>query len=231
MDNKWKQTFLLHSQTEEFSEKVKVAEGIITDALKRSSKPYIAFSGGKDSTCMAHLIIRQNPNVMVHHWDYGKYMPRYLEDETIKNARMLGVKSLRVETSEKYNTDNIGPVWYSEFFGRILPQYKKEGFDAVFVGLRGEESSRRRRRLRAGKSLSAMPEIWPLAKWSWVDVWAYTVKHNLPYISVYDIYARVVGWDRVRFSTFFDPEFDKLGCSNLDGMLLWRHRNDAQNLP
>ncbi len=49
--------------------------------------------------------------------------------------------------------------------------------------------------------------------------------HSLPYASIYDIYAPVVGWDKVRLTTFFDPEFDKLGASNLDGALMWRFKH------
>jgi len=225
MDSKWRETFLLHSRTDEFRAKVKEAEGIVADALNRYRKPYVAFSGGKDSTVMLHIVLKHQPDIMVHHWDYGIYMPRQFEKEVRENAKRLGVRNLRIESSELYYQDHKGPIWYKEFFGRVLPEYVCEGYDVVFVGLRKEESIKRRMRISKNKSLSKIKEIWPLSSWTWMDVWGYIISLELPYLSVYNVYGPVVGWDRVRFSTFFDPEFEKLGCPNLDGVLLWRHRN------
>jgi 3'-phosphoadenosine 5'-phosphosulfate sulfotransferase (PAPS reductase)/FAD synthetase len=60
--------------------KVEEARQIIAKALATHQKPYVAFSGGKDSTCMLHLVLQQKPDIMVYHWDYGPYlMPRDVE--------------------------------------------------------------------------------------------------------------------------------------------------------
>lgn len=52
------------------------------------------------------------------------------------------------------------------------------------------------------------------------DIWAYIVTNNLPYCSHYDRYGALLGIEQVRMSTFFDPEFDKFGAGNLDGILM-----------
>lgn len=230
MNSMWRETFLLHSQTDEFRAKVKEADSIIEKALKQYKKPYVAFSGGKDSTCVVHLVLKHHPDIMVHHWDYGIYMTKQFENEVRENAKKMGVRNFRLETSELYYQGCDKPVWYKEFFGRVLPAYLKEGYDAVFVGLRKEESVKRKRRISNNKSLSKIREIWPLAEWTWMDVWSYIILMKLPYPSVYDVYGPVIGWDKVRFSTFFDPEFEKFGCPNIDGVLLWRHRNVNQKI-
>lgn len=96
----------------------------------------------------------------------------------------------------------------------------------MFIGLRGEESVKRRLKTKSkiwfeNKTLNCAP----IADWSWRDVWAYIFAHDLPYASVYDLYAPVVGIQNLRLTTFFDPEFDKFGSPNLDGILMWRHRH------
>lgn len=216
------------ARTDEHQAKVGEAQHIVQKALQQYKKPYVAFSGGKDSTCVLHLVLEQKPDIMVLHWDYGPYyIPRWLEREFIRNAKKIGARNVRVETSPEYK--RLGRkainVLGREYLGKLVPRLKKEGYDLVFVGLRKEESLKRRRRINRREYAGVIPECWPIAEWSWEDVWAYILSHNLPYASVYDLYAPVVGWDKVRLTTFFDPEFDKLGASNLDSALMWRFKH------
>ena len=81
MTERWQKTFMAHSLSSSFCEKVSQTEKVIKEALQVFKKPYIAFSGGKDSLCVLHLLLKQNPCIMVFHWDYGRYMPRFLEEE------------------------------------------------------------------------------------------------------------------------------------------------------
>lgn len=227
MDSKWRETFLLHSQTESFKNRLNEALTIIEQAINRYKKPYIAYSGGKDSTCVMHMVLQRNPDVMVLHWDYGRYyIPRPLHEEIIAIAKSMNA-TLRVETAQEYET--LGRkainVLGTKMIGELIPRLMDEGYDAVFVGLRCGESVKRKLRINSGRTLTAMPEIFPVQNWSWLDVWAYIVSRGIPYLSHYDRYGEVIGWDRVRFTTLFDPEFDKFGCSNIDGVLSWKFRN------
>ena len=211
MDEKWKQTFLDWRKTTQFKKSLQEAENIISEALKKH-RPYLAYSGGKDSLCLVHLVCRQNPHIFVYHHSQGKYMPKEIQREIEDNAVKAGAKNLHVYPPER------------NFWTSILEELKRYGYNAVFVGLRKEESSSRKLRINKKKSLTCFFEYWPLANWTWMDVWAYIVGNNLPYPSVYDKYAKVEGWDRVRFHSFFDPSMDKFGCTNVDGVLNWRYR-------
>jgi len=216
------------AETDEHKQKVEESQKLISRALTKARKPYVAFSGGKDSTCVLHLVLQQKPDVLVLHWDYGPYyIPRWLEAEFIENAKKIGAKNIRVETSSEYK--RLGRkainVLGRDYIGKILPKLKEEGYDLAFVGLRKEEAVKRKLRIESGTHIGPIPECWPVGSWSWRDVWAYIFSRGLPYASIYDEYAPVVGWDKVRLVTFFDPEFDKFGNSNLDGVLMWRFRH------
>jgi len=117
-------------------------------------------------------------------------------------------------------------VFYRVYFGLVAPRLLQEGYDCVFVGIRAEESVKRRLRIAANRSLTAIREAWPLASWQWLDVWAYLVNNNVPYLSLYDSRAELVGYDKVRFATLFDPEMADLGAESVDNVLHWRWRHE-----
>lgn len=226
--DRWRPVLSAWAKTNEHQQEVTKAKRIVHDALVRSRRPYVAFSGGKDSTCLLHLVLQQAPDVTVLHWDYGPYyVPRWLETEFLDNARRVGARNLWVETSPEYLRLKRAAINIlgREYLGKVVLRLKQEGYDLAFVGLRAEESLKRRRRIVRGESLTCIKECWPIARWSWKDVWAYIIAHGLPYASVYERYAQVVGLEHVRLTTFFDPEFAKIGAANLDGVLMWRDRH------
>jgi 3'-phosphoadenosine 5'-phosphosulfate sulfotransferase (PAPS reductase)/FAD synthetase len=228
MSPTWRETFQLWSRTEQHTRALHEARAIIERALESAQKPYIAYSGGKDSTVMAHLVLQYAPDTMVLHWDYGRaFVPEPIQREILRNARLIGVRNLRIETSPLYAKlgRRAQNVLGRHLIGRLLPQLAQEGYDLAFVGLRKQESPKRKRRIRAGKPLSTIPECYPLQNWDWRDVWAYIVTHKLPYLSLYDQRAELVGYNLVRFTTLFDPEFEHLGAPAIDNFLHWRFRS------
>jgi len=228
MEKKWRETFLSWAKTDIFQQRVAESRKTIFDALKKYKKAYISFSGGKDSTCVLHLVLQQKPDILVVHWDFGPFfIPREIEGEIQKNMRILGARNIRIETSQKYKElkRKARNVLGVDFLGKFSLKVRKKGFRAVFLGLRKEESSSRKLRITHGKNLTSLQELCPIQNWKWLDVWAYIVSNDLPYLSHYDRYASIVGWDRARFTTFFDPEFDKFGCRNVDGVLMWQFKH------
>lgn len=226
MDETWHQAFLERAHTRDYWDRVREAEDVIREAFDRHLRPYVAFSGGKDSTVMAHMVLQYRPSTTVLHWDYGAaYVPDPIHEEILGIARHMGAR-LRLETSPLYEQQGRQAVGVlgKHMIGWLLPKLAREGYDASFVGLRSAESGKRRRRINSGRSLSDIREYWPMASWSWLDVWAYIVSHGLPYLSVYDQTAPVIGYDQVRFCTLFDPEFTHMAGA-LDGVLHWRWRN------
>ena len=229
MEPMWRETFLMHAQTQEFKDKLEQSKAIIKNALSQCREPYIAFSGGKDSTALLSLVLQKAPNILIFHWDFGRYyLPRSIEKEIHDIAFHLGGKNLLVESSREYEVKKRqAKAFYKSFFGRVLPKLQVKGYDLAFIGLRMQESIIRKIKLRGGhfEQEKEMVNCYPLRNWSYLDVWAYLISNNIGYLSYYDIYAQVIPLSELRFATFFDPEFDKLGSSNVDGILMWKFRN------
>ncbi len=213
MSDIWRKTFLMWSETKQFISRVAQAEQIVDYGLKK--KPYVAYSGGKDSLCMLHLVCKKAPYILVYHHSQGKYMPEEVGRDIILNAREAGAKNIRVYPAKR------------DFWTDIIKEIERRGYDSVFVGLRKEESSGRRARIKEKNRLTSFQEFWPLQNWTWMDVWAYIVKNNLSYPFVYDKEAEMTGtYEKLRFHSFFDPSMDRFGRRNVDGVSMWRHKNE-----
>ena len=227
MDLRWKDYFEKWSKTKEFRRKVAESRKTIKEALEEFNKPYIAFSGGKDSTALMHLVLGYR-QVTVIHWDYGRYyIPRPLHEEILEIARKCGAKNLVVLTSSLY--EKLGRkaqgVLGKHFIGVEIPKLIERGYDCAFLGLRAEESVKRRFRTEGFYEYDkrGITNVFPLRNWSWRDVWAYIVSNNVPYLSFYDAYGELLGYDKVRFVTLFDSEFDCFGSTNVDKFLMWKY--------
>lgn len=224
MDEKTRRTFLMWSRRPEFAE-------LVTDTrlhlfeLTRKNKCCVAYSGGKDSTVLLHLALQMQQDIDVFHWDHGSQLiPRPIEAEIIANAKQLGAKNLIIETSpavERGDMRENWKNWYAIFCGTLARIKQAQGWQLQLVGLRSEESLKRQR--KTGKPTKG--EAYPLTAWSYLDVWAYIISNKLPYPKVYDIYGPLLGYDKARFVTFFDLEFEKFGSPYLDGFFFPEYRH------
>lgn len=98
-----REMYLIYSETDEYQEAVRQLHENVSKAFSEHSKPYVAYSGGKDSLVMSHAVLRENPGTLIFHWDYGPYyMPRELEREIIDMAHQIGARNLRVESTNVY---------------------------------------------------------------------------------------------------------------------------------
>jgi len=229
VDAETREYFLAWSRTEEH--RARVEESLEFLGTLRGKRVYVAFSGGKDSICTLHLSYRVlGPGIEVFHWDHGPWLvPRPVEDELQRIMRAVAPKAVHIVRTGKALQGERARwdyrAWYRAFFGTLEKLRVERGWEVGLLGLRGEEGVRRRLRtgewceLRGGVAL-----CYPIRRWTWRDVWAYIVSNGLPYPSVYDAYAPLVGWDRARLVTFFDREFEHYG-NQVDGYLMWRYKH------
>lgn len=213
------------SKTEEYQGKLKETLNFLTSFLSEANRPFVMFSGGKDSTVVLHLALRFRRDVWAFHWDYGPYLiPRWLEKEIIQNALEIGVKKnhliVRRRPHAETSRENFR-IGYRAFWGVLASLIRERGWDLCVGALRAEESSKRKRMtLKRVQMERGILHIYPIKDWTWKDVWAYIVSNKLPYASTYDKYGPILGWDKVRLVTFFDKEFEHFGSPLVDGLLM-----------
>ncbi len=229
MPDPLRETYRMWADEPGYAARVEEAGRLIRDALDRY-QAYVAYSGGKDSLVMMHLALQEDPEVLVWHWDYGEaYMPREIEREVREIARAAGARNYQVDTTPLYQQLGrtakgvLGKVLY----GRVIPEMIKGGYTASLVGLRAEESRKRKQRTKTAyeKTARGMTTIFPIRGLLVRDVWAYIFSHGLRYCSHYDRYGALEPWEDVRFCTYFDPEFAHMGRTNVDGIIMPEFRN------
>ena len=92
---------------------------------------------------------------------------------------------------------------HAGMFAGVHAHADREGLTCRAMGLRAEESRGRAASMRVhGEAYTyrdGQSRLLPIAKWRTADIWAYIVTHDLPWLSIYDLYgphARngLIGW-------------------------------------
>lgn len=188
-----KEMALFYAQLLQFSQKVRHSREVIQWAFERCDRWYVAFSGGKDSTVVAALVREVEPNVPLM-----TSLPKWHLPETEEYLQRVGA---RLTASGSDHRTGWAPNWDSPdelpegitWLGNAgqVKHYGLEGVCGVFLGLREEESGRRRVHLRTRGELffSQKDGIWhcsPIASWTVMDVWAFIHSTGIDYNRAYD---------------------------------------------
>jgi len=181
-----RQLALLRARTEGFEHKLAVARREVRRALEIGGVWAVSFSGGKDSTALLGLVHERAPRAPVVWSDEGLELPQTLEFVERTRAR---VAEFHHQASSQwwplYPAEDRAP----ELVGKAALR-EREGWAGYFIGLRADESRRRRLHLRThGVLCQVRGGEWhccPLAWWSALDVWAYILSEGLDYNRAYD---------------------------------------------
>lgn len=196
-----REQYLLRTRLSSYRQRLEEARNIIRAALRLVSRPMVAFSCGKDSSVLAHLVLEQAPGTPLRFLSSGETRILHDVDTVIDWFRSQGA------VVEEINIDRVfSPEWQHAGFDEQrkagvgdLDLINEGGYDGVFMGLRAEESRQRRLslygqqteglppfcyRYRSGKRQD-MIRICPLARWQTNDVGAYLAAHDIPFLQQY----------------------------------------------
>lgn len=180
-----REEYILYSRLPAFQKLVNTAKLLIAEALKTTNKPYLALSGGKDSTVVLDLIQQIKPDIECVWSDDEWWLPETKEYFDRLRAKEINVRQIQSK------------AWHTNFFtahekdGVDFDKWiNEQGYDMVFLGLRAEESNARRITLRkSGLMYQTKSRMWhvnPIGWWTVRDVWAYIYSRNIDYNKAYD---------------------------------------------
>lgn len=191
--------FELYARLKQHKYRIDKSLRIINEAFGKNSDWYIAFSGGKDSTCLLSLIRFVKPDTpavsSIQEWALPE-TKQYLA--TIDNLELVASGSDH-DTGWSPNWEDAddlphGVKWLGGR-GRVAKNYGRCE-TGVFLGTRTEENSRRKALFNARGPLFFHKgnNVWqcsPLGEWSVMDIWAYIFSNRLEYNRAYDVMEKL----------------------------------------
>lgn len=191
--------------------RVEKAEKHIERWLTLCGKPYVAFSGGKDSTVVLDLVRRQKPDtVALTSWkDWTLPETERIMDSTHDLIKIAAPTYHSDEYSAWENQKPGNDVIYYERLSSSLScttlYASQNGYDGAALGLRKEEASYRAWHLKRGAvfycETHQVYECNPIADWTVFDVWAYILSRDIPYNRAYDRLSELG----------IDPKYQRIG--------------------
>ncbi|MCL6479876.1 MAG: phosphoadenosine phosphosulfate reductase family protein [Peptococcaceae bacterium] len=196
------ESYRLHAKLPAYHRRVEQAKEIISGVLRHVKNPYIAFSCGKDSSVLAHLVLQQVPNAPLRFLSSGETRLVHNVDHVLDYFRTDGAIIQEINIDRVFSEEWKNATWDEQRkAGRHdLELLNDRSFDCIFMGLRAEESRQRKislyqsqteglpyfcYRYVAGERRN-MVRCCPLGRWTTMDVGAYIVEHGLPYLDWYD---------------------------------------------
>lgn len=186
-----------------FRRRVDEAFRRIEEALSVTGRPYVAFSGGKDSLVTLALASALRPGIDAIWCDHELEHEESVRFITAINQSLP--VTLRVTRCYSTHAGWFVPWTQEPPFREPLPGTfdlgdsirvagMAHGWDGALLGLRAEESAYRRLNAARGPLYQVASGQWhclPLLGWTVDDVWAFIAGWDLPYNPVYDVLTRI----------------------------------------
>lgn len=187
-----------NSKLDSYRRKVDKSIAITKEAIGMGISWYVAWSGGKDSTVLAHLVNEQVPGI-----------PVWSEKD---DCDFPGELDYVLEVAKKYNfnlalTQPESSLWdmldsydifedlhsrgtrFSDSFFYSAVEEQMQKYDGCFLGLRTEESKSRlwnyKKHGYIYKKKDGKYICTPLANWKAIDVFTYLIANDIPVLDVY----------------------------------------------
>lgn len=179
------------------SPKIKRTTQVIQEFLGKCKKPYVAWSGGKDSTLALHFAMQSKPDIEAIYFDADSSLPD-TEEYIERMVREWDINFRNVKTRsmlDVFKEHGLSPgIEYQTMKATVyepVKQLVEEGYDGAIIGVRAEES---RGRLMGGCNYGQLFfakgygywQAWPVLWWTTKDVWLYIDTKKMPYNSAYD---------------------------------------------
>lgn len=167
---------------------------VLSAWMDTCTRPYLSYSGGKDSTVLLDIVRTRWPEVeAIYLADAEGSAPEVVD--MLAWARSWGHLGELEWGSffEAYREHGLEAGAIDRLYGeRVITKAIALGYDGCARGIRAAESAGRERHARyngPGPRERACGGFWdcdPLLDWTSDDVWAYLVTHRLPYAACYD---------------------------------------------
>ena len=235
MPRHYRLAYEMHSKRQDYKDRITRAQKNI-QKINNNKKynPVLEFSGGKDSIVLLHMAMQINNQIPVFNYHPGyapvtKQLFRSQSDhhEIIKSAISCAVQNMYVANTPYCTGKNYKIL---EYFPCLFGFMDAQNLNMELLGIRGEESSTRRQRVKGELVRVEGQRVvsFPISHLTTEDVWAYIITNNLYYISHYDKYGKVQGYENVRYTSHFNNnELNVGGGAYFDGILFSDERNET----
>lgn len=242
MDELERRKFTLHAQTDAYQQRVDQAEQWIHRLFDRYNNPCLNYSGGKDSLVLLHLVAAAcgYDDVDVFHFDNGVLRvpgsETFVEDSVNRIGGTLFFRGSEAADSPQMLTEE--GHGYKGFWGWYRRLQNQQGWDLRLLGIRAEESGKRRDRVDPDSDIPMTRQeeftaAFPIHHFTTTDIWSYIVEHDLAYHEIYDKQADLYGGieaDGNRLVTIYDSEFDSLGSRTVSQFIYPGRTNELKHI-